>query len=338
MVADRYPVITAMGHYFPPHVIDNDFFYRLGIGSSSEWIEERTGIRFRHTLLSPQEITQMKKSETTLEKIRRGKFSGDIASFAQASFACLQKRKKIEIRQGEWMTICGTSVPDWDIPANACVIAHKIGLGGVAIDINSACSSFVVDLHFARHILKDNREQRVLICNPERYSLRMDYSDRTSCVLFGDGSATAVVENDFTQKGLAVIDTEIYSNPAGYDKVVIPDGGCLTQQGKAVQKFAVSKTIEATREILKRNALTVANIDYFVGHQANRRMLQAVIDKLGLEEKQHLTNVMKFGNQGAAGAPNVLSQNWELFRTGDTIVVAVVGSGLTWGATILRRV
>ena len=336
MIAERHAVITAMGHWFPPHVIDNDFFATLNIGSSSEWIEARTGIKTRRSVLTPQQIRAIKDTPRALTGIRHDSCEWDIASFAQAAFACLQKRKKVKTWRGEWLVICGTSVPDWDIPANACVIAAKLGLKGVAVDINSACSSFVVDLHFARRMLHAERNRKVLICNPERYSLRMDYNDRSSCVLFGDGSACAVVENG--GKGLAIIDTEIYSHPADCDKVVIPDGGTLTQQGKAVQKFAISKTIEAAQAILKRNALTVANIDYFIGHQANHRMLQAVVTKLSLRAGQHLCNVVDFGNQGAAGAPDVLSQNWERLREGDTILLVVVGSGLTWGATILRKV
>ena len=336
MVAERHAVITAMGHWFPPHVIDNNFFATLDIGSSSEWIEARTGIKRRCSVLTPRQIRAIKDSPTAIADIRRRDFDWDIASVANAAFDCLQKRHAINTKQGDWLVICGTSVPDWDIPANACVIAAKLGLQGIAVDINSACSSFVVDLHFARQMLAAERQRKVLICNPERYSLRMDYRDRSSCVLFGDGSACAVVERD--GQGLAVIDTAVYSHPADCDKVVIPDGGTLTQQGKAVQRFAISKTIEAAQAILTRNAMTIADIDYFIGHQANHRMLQAVVSKLGLQAKQHLCNVVDFGNQGAAGAPDVLSQNWERLREGDTVLLVVVGSGLTWGATILRKV
>ncbi len=336
MIAEPHAVITAMGHWFPPHVIDNDFFATLDIGSASAWIEARTGIKTRRSVLSPAQIRTLKDTPQAITAMRTGGCEWDIASCAAAAFSCLQKRKRVKTWRGEWLVICGTSVPDWDIPANACVIAAKLGLKGVAVDINSACSSFVVDLHFARRMLAVDRSRKVLICNPERYSLRMDYRDRGSCVLFGDGSACAVVESG--GRGLAVIDTEVYSHPAACDKVVIPDGGTLAQQGKAVQKFAISKTIAAARAILQRNALTIDNIDYFIGHQANHRMLQAVLSKLGLRTTQHLCNVVDYGNQGAAGAPDVLSQNWERLRQGDTILLVVVGSGLTWGATVLRKV
>lgn len=332
----RYPVITALGHYFPAHVIDNSFFQTLGIDSSAVWIEEHTGIKSRRSVLSPAEITMLKEGRITVGDICQGKFKDDIASFAQASVNCLQRRKKLRGKRGEVLVICGTSVPDWDIPANACVIAAKLGLDGLAVDINSACSSFVVNLHFACQALKAGRINKVLICNPERYSLRMDYNDRSSCVLFGDGSASALLEKD-DSAGLAVIATALYSDPANYNKVTIPSGQHFHQQGRAVQKFAISRTIEVTKSILKDNALTIANVDYFVGHQANRRMLQVVVDKLGINTEQHLSNVVDYGNQGAAGAPCVLSQNWHRFQAGDTIVVAVVGSGLTWGAAILRK-
>ena len=333
MATEHYAVITAMGHYFPPHVIDNTFFEQLDIDSSSEWIETRTGIKSRRTVLSPTQIHQLCANQLTLAEIRQQRFKWDIASFAQRAFACLRQRKRLQ-KKGDWLIICGTSVPDWDIPANACVIAEKIGLDGVAVDINSACSSFIVDLHFARRMLRAKR--RVLICNPERYSLRMNYRDRSSCVLFGDGSACAVVEQG--GKGLAVIDTEIYSRPDDCDKVTIPDNGVFSQNGRVVQKFAISKTIAAAQALLTRNALTIANIDYFIGHQANKRMLQTVVTKLGLSAHQHLSNVVEFGNQGAAGAPAVLSQNWEKLRDGDTVLMVVVGSGLTWGAALLRKI
>lgn len=336
MASKQQAVITAMGHWFPPHVIDNDFYQQLDIDSSSEWIEARTGIRTRRSVLSPQQISDLRYARTSVTAMRDAGCSWDIGSFAQAAFTRLQARHAVEISHSEWLVICGTSVPDWDIPANACVIAAKLGLEGIAVDINSACSSFVVDLHFAQRMLGDSDRRKVLICNPERYSLRMNYTDRSSCVLFGDGSACALLENG--GKGLAVIDTEIYSRPTDCDKVVIPDGGTLTQQGKAVQKFAISKTVEATHAILARNALMLKDVDYFIGHQANQRMLQTVVDKLGLEAHQHLSNVVEFGNQGAAGAPDVLSQHWEMLQDGDTVLMAVVGSGLTWGAAILRKV
>ncbi|MDE3269077.1 MAG: ketoacyl-ACP synthase III [Pseudomonadota bacterium] len=332
---DKKLLITAMGHYSPPNIISNDFFASLGIESSSDWIEERTGIKSRAMVLTPQQIRTLKDGGTLASLRADESFAGDIAAFAQASIATLAEN----FQQGKWLLICGTSVSDWCIPANACAIAAKIGLAGVAVDLNSACSSFVVNLHFARQMLLGGTVAKILVTNPERYSLRLNYNDRSSCTLFGDGSACAVLQggDDDVNSGLEIIDTEIYSLPAEYNKVVIPDEGIFWQQGKAVQKFAITRTLAATRKILQRNAYTVNDINYFIGHQANKRMLDAVVERLELESGQHLSNVVEFGNQGAAGAPTVLAQNWQRFRVGDLIVVTVVGAGLTWGSALLRR-
>ena len=283
-------------------------------------------------ILTPQQIRMLKEGGS-LATLRADKtFTGDIADFAQASVRHIDE----DFQHGEWLLVCGTSVPDWCIPANACVIADRIGLAGVAVDLNSACSSFIVDLHFARQMLLGGTVAKILVCNPERYSLRLNYNDRSSCMLFGDGSACAVLKSE-ANSGLEIIDTEVYSLPADYSKVVIPDEGKFLQQGKAVQKFAITRTIEATRKILQRNSYTISDISYFIGHQANKRMLDSVVGKLGLTANQHLSNVVEFGNQGAAGAPIVLAQNWQRFRVDDLIVVTVVGSGLTWGSALLRK-
>ena len=334
MTATNEPiVISAMGHYFPPNVISNDFFHSLDIGSSSQWIEERTGIKSRAMVLEPREIVALKEGKTTLEEIRSSGFAWSIANFAKASVDNLADG--FAGKEGRWMLICGTSVADWCIPANACAIAEKIGLSAVSVDVNSACSSFIVNLHFARQMLVGAMIDKVLICNPERYSLRLNYHDRGSCTLFGDGSACAIVGRGL-ENGLEVIDSEVHSNPYDYDKVTIADGGTFCQQGRAVQKFAITHTVEATRSILQRNDMSINEVNYFIGHQANKRMLDTVAEKLNLSAEQHLFNVVEYGNQGAAGAPNVLSQNWQRFRAGDIIVVTVVGSGLTWGSAIFR--
>ena len=233
--------------------------------------------------------------------------------------------------------IAGTSVPDWDIPANACAIAAGIGLECAAFDVNSACSTFVVDLHVARGLLTNEMARTVAVFNPERYTTRLDYTDRASCVLFGDSASAAILETASDAEGLELVDTVVHSSPAGFEHVKIPDSGCFSQNGHAVQKFAVTRTVQVFHEIVERNGLSQSDVAYFIGHQANYRMLTSACQKNGINESQHLFNVDVRGNQGAAGASSVLSSNWERFRSGDHVVVAVVGSGLTWGAALLRR-
>lgn len=329
--------IIGMGHYHPPNELDNEFFNELGIGSDPSWIEERTGIRSRRSVMERDNIIRLRDGTATLEQLRDEGLVPTIADISEPAWKHLQSRFKEE-NKGVEALICGTSVPDFDIPANACSIAARIGLTVPAIDTNSACSSFVVDMHIARGLLTAGFYHKIAIFNPERYSLRMNYTDRSSCILFGDGCSAALVSDQEQSGALEIIDTLIESDPEGYDLVKVPDGKPFSQNGKAVQKFAISRTIETTRAILDRNQLKPEEIQYFTGHQANLRMVMSAAERLGLSTEKHLFNVDRFGNQGAAGAPAVLSMNWDLFKPGDHIVLAVVGSGLTWGSMLLRKV
>jgi 3-oxoacyl-[acyl-carrier-protein] synthase III len=329
--SSRKPVITAMGHYHPENRIDNSFFDELGIGSVSEWIHERTGIKSRRMVITEAQVIAIKEKRLNLEGLRRDQRSVGIDQFAKKCWDHLLTRWKPTSVDA---LICGTSVPDFAIPANACAIASTLGLQCPSFDANSACSSFVVNLHLARALIQNGSFHQIAIVNPERYSLRMDYSDKSSCILFGDGCAATIVQSG--GRGFEVVDTMVESDPAGYDLVRIREGDNFWQNGKAVQKFAITKTIDITNKILERNNLTAKDLAYFAGHQANLRMVSSAADRLGISEDKHLHNVADLGNQGAAGAPAVLSMNWERFKPGDLVVVSVVGSGLTWASALLK--
>lgn len=330
--------VHALGHFHPETVLDNMFFDELGIGSDHNWIEERTGILSRRSVLSKSVIQALRHGQTTLDKLRAEGEVMSIAEMSKQAWSCLRERYT-DLQTNEIdALICGTSVPDYDIPANGSTIAAHLGLNCLAFDANSACSSFVLDLHLARQMIRSGAHNKIAVFNPERYSLRMDFTDRNSCILFGDGCSAAVVSNEARPGSLRVIDTVVMSDPAGYDFVKIPDGHFFTQNGKAVQKFAITRTIEVTQQILQKNNLNPQDISYFTGHQANLRMVTSAADRLGITTDRHLHNVEHLGNQGAAGAPSVLSINWDRFQKGDLIVLAVVGSGLTWGACLLEKV
>lgn len=332
----RTAYIQSMGHYHPPTIVDNEFIDSLSIGSDAGWVKERTGIESRRSVMAPDDILAVKEGRETLRSLRKKERIASIADIASPAWDLLVERSSGKPQPD--MIICGSSVPDFDIPANACTIAQRLGLNAVAYDANSACSSFIVDLHLARSMILSDLQNEIAIFNPERYSLRVDFNDRNSCVLFGDGSAAALVSGEEKEAGLKVIDTIIMSDPQGFEAVKIPDGEYFSQNGKAVQKFAISKTMDITRTIMDRNNLKAEDVDYFTGHQANLRMVFSATDRLGFSPEKHLFNVDQYGNQGAAGAPAVLSMNWDKFKSGDKIVVAVVGSGLTWGAALLERV
>lgn len=330
--------IHSMGHFHPPTRLPNSFFDELDIGSQGDWVEERTGIRERRSVLSREDILALASGRVSLADLRALGRVMPIAEMAEPTWALLRERyPELDPQQIEAL-ICGTSVPDFDIPANGSTIAARLGLRCLSFDANSACSSFVLDLHLARSLIASGAHKKIAIFNPERYSLRVDFRDRNSCVLFGDGCSAALVSSTPRPGSLKVLDTLIVSDPSGCDLVKIPDGELFSQNGKAVQKFAISKTIEATEAILERNHLSPSDVSYFTGHQANLRMVTSAADRLGLSAERHLHNVAMLGNQGSAGAPAVLSMNWDLFKTGDLIVLAVVGSGLTWGSALLQKI
>lgn len=334
----RSTYIHALGHYHPENVLENSFFDELDIGSSGDWVEERTGIRERRSVLAKDDIRALRSGDATLEDLRAAGKVMSIPEMSEKAWKVLCARyPEVDTKKIDAL-VCGTSIPDFAIPAHGSTIAARLGLQCVAFDANSACSSFVLDLHLARSMIASEAHKKIAIFNPERYSLRVDFRDRNSCILFGDGCAAALVSSEARPGSIKVIDTLIASDPSGYDLVKIPEGGHFSQNGKAVQKFAITRTIEATEEILARNRLAPSDVRYFTGHQANLRMVTSAADRLGLSADRHLHNVAQLGNQGAAGAPAVLSMNWELFKPGDLIVLAVVGSGLTWGSALLQKV
>ncbi len=330
--------IHALGHFHPETLLENSFFEELDIGSDTAWVEERTGIMARRSVLDKDSIRALSRGNTTLAQLRAEGKVLSIANMSVPAWALLRERYPDLKPENIDAVICGTSIPDFDIPANASTIADKLGLHCLAFDANSACSSFVLDLHLARNLIQAGSHRKIAIFNPERYSLRMDFTDRNSCILFGDGCSAALVSSVAKPGSLRVIDTLLVSDPSGHDLVKIPDGQFFAQNGKAVQKFAISKTLEATHQIMERNHVKPSDIAYFTGHQANLRMVMSAADRLGFSEDKHLHNVEDLGNQGAAGAPSVLSMHWDQFKTGDLIVMAVVGSGLTWGSTLLQKI
>ncbi|MBP6219054.1 MAG: ketoacyl-ACP synthase III [Oligoflexales bacterium] len=337
-------ILAGLGHSHPKQTIPNDFFDGLQIDSSAQWVEDRTGIQSRRSVLSKDLIQRLRHKECSLDELREQGLVPLLTELVKEPWDMALSRLPQDglltsaFVQTLDLLLCGTSIPDFYIPANASMIAKELRLSCTAFDVNSACSSFVTNLFVARSVLLSSAYSRVAIFNPERYTLSLDYEDKKSCVLFGDGSSCALLlkTSDQTLRGLELLDVILHSDPSGAEQITIPVGACFHQNGAAVQKFAVGKTLAVTHEILEKNSLRVQDLRYFLGHQANLRMLKSVAEKLGLTEEQHLFNVDLYGNQGAAGAPAVLSSSWEKYRKGDLILVAVVGSGLTWGSALFR--
>ncbi len=330
--------VTAMGHYVPGNVLDNTFFDSLNIGSDAQWIVDRVGIQQRRSILRPEEIRALRFGETTREDLFE---AGRIMTFGQMgakSWDLAMERSGLRTADLHAdAVIGGTSVPDSDIPSHACYAARDSKLStGYAYDTNSACSTFAVQLQTMRGAFAIGSAKTGAIFGAERYTTRVDYSDRKGCILFGDSAYAAWVESAPRGKCLEVIDTMVESSPEGADTIRMLDGKSFEQDGQAVQKFAILKTVSAAQAMMERNQLRVTDVNWFVGHQANLRMLTSAAQRIGVDPERHLYNVDFHGNQGGAGAPVTISQNWHRYRHGDTIVMSVVGSGLTWGSVLFR--
>lgn len=321
--------IHGIGHFHPETVIDNAFFESLDIGTSDEWILERVGIRERRTVLPLDYIRETRNADP--RAAHEASRYTNAETGARAAAMALERAGVAPSDVG--LVIAGGCSPQYLIPAEACLIAAELGIDAPAIDVNSACSSFVAHLRFLDDMRPERRPELTLMVNVENTTRTVDYRDRTAAVLWGDGSAAAVVSHR-TPGRARVEDTRFTSDPSGWGKVIIPAGGFFTQEGSAVQAFAIRKTAATARELLEE--VDDAERPWFVGHQANLLMLRSSAERAGVDLERHLHNVESFGNQGAAGAPAVLSQNWDRFGAGDLVAVVTVGSGLSWGGALIR--
>jgi 3-oxoacyl-[acyl-carrier-protein] synthase-3 len=232
------------------------------------------------------------------------------------------------------LVIAGSSRPEMSSPADACAIADALELEVPAFDINSACTSMWAALYMLSMMRSEALPELILLVTPESLTTTVDYSDRTASVLWGDGTTAAVLSTRLPGRA-QILGNTLASSPAGRDKVIAPLFGHFDQEGRTVQMFAIKKTIRCFRD-LKKAFPEVANDLHFIGHQANLRMLETVCERCGIEDNHHHSNVVEFGNTGAAAAPSVVSMNWDRWQDGDNIAIIGVGSGLTWSSYILR--
>ncbi len=322
--------LHGLGHFYPENVIDNKFLNDLGIGSDEQWILERVGIAARRTSLPLDYIRQ------TLNKDPRAAAEASTCTRAQAgASAALMALNRAGLGPGDiGMVISGTSTPGHTIPAEASIIASELGIEAPCVDMNAACSTFVVQLNFLSAMKPEKTPQFILIVHPENYTHVVDYSDRRVAPLFGDGTVAAVLS--LRKPARRWFEALGYgSDPSSWDKVRIPAGRHFSQDGSQVQRFAIRKATEAVRR-LQAKYPGMEDQFKFVGHQANLMMLNTVCRRCGISENRHLHNVVDFGNTGCSSAPAVLSQHWNEMQPGDHIAVAVVGSGLTWAHGLLK--
>jgi 3-oxoacyl-[acyl-carrier-protein] synthase-3 len=317
--------LHGIGHAHPTTVIDNSFLSSLDIGVDAAWVEERVGILERRTTLSLEYIRHTRNADT------RGAAEGSLMSTTemarQAAEYALQRAGLEANAIG--MVIAGGCCPEMLIPAEASRVAAAIGVQAVAFDLSAACASFAAQLHFLSQMRPETLPDFVLVANVEAFTRSINYADRGSAVLFGDCASAAIVSPRVSSR-VRVLETNFQTDPAGYEQITIPAGGHFAQEGHRVQMFAIRKIVDLVGESRFAGDGKSQKSEFFIGHQANLRMLEAVCKRLNIPAKKHLSNIQHFGNCGAAGAPSVLSQHWE--ELADCAVnLAVVGSGLSWG-------
>lgn len=323
--------LHGLGHFHPENEITNRFLEELDIGTSDQWIMERVGIRTRRTVL-PLDYIRDTRNRNPVEATDAALYTHADTGKRAAEMALA--RAGIAVTE-IGMVVTGSSRPDTLCPADACNVAEALGLEVPAFDVNSACTSLFVSLHLLASMRPEAVPDYILVVTPESLTMTVDYEDRSAAVLWGDGTAAAVVSSK-VPSSVQILGTGVESSPAGRDKVVIPGGGHFVQEGRTVQMFAIKKTIRMFRGLQADFGTNRERNLHFVGHQANLRMLETVCRQCGIDEGNHHSNVAEFGNTGGAGAASVISMNWDRWGTDDDIAVVGVGGGLTWAHFLLR--
>ncbi|WP_344412022.1 beta-ketoacyl-ACP synthase III [Pseudonocardia ailaonensis] len=324
--ADRPTVrITGLGHALPPRVVTNDDL-AASLDTSDEWIRSRSGI-------------------VTRRHVDPGTATSDLA--AEAGAQALKSDVQAGGDGAVDLVIVATTTPDRSCPATAPLVAARLGLGTIpAFDVNAVCSGFLYGLHSAAGMIRGGAARSVLLVAADTFSTIIDPTDRRTAFLFGDGAGAMVLRAGGPDEADAVHALTLGSDGGEEELIIVPGGGSrdpesdntwFTMQGQAVYRQAVDRMTRSSQEVLAQVGWQVADVDRFVGHQANRRILDAVAHRLGLPADKLVVNLDKVGNTAAASIPIALSDAAEhgFLRAGDKVVLAAFGGGSTWGAAAL---
>jgi 3-oxoacyl-[acyl-carrier-protein] synthase-3 len=321
--------ISSLATYVPPRVLTNADLEKM-VETSDDWITQRTGIRERHI-------------------VEPGVATSDLALHASR---CAIERAGLTAADIDFIVV-GTTTPDMLFPSTACLLQAKLGASNAwGYDLFAACSGFTYAVTAAAQMVAAGGSRHALVVGADVMSSIIDYTDRATCVIFGDGAGAAVVEAS-DDPGVGIIDFENYVDGSGGGALCMPAGGSLhpathetvdkrlhyvKQDGQTVFKFAVRNTEEVCRRILQRNGVTPDDLDFLVSHQANRRIIQLAAEKLGVPPEKYIVNIEKYGNTTAATIPLALNDAIEQRRIkrGDLVLLVSVGAGFTVGSILLR--
>jgi 3-oxoacyl-[acyl-carrier-protein] synthase-3 len=322
--------LHALGHFHPENEITNRFLEELDIETSDAWILERVGIRSRRTCLPLDYIRTTRNRDLRAAGEATLYTTADLGSRAAALAIARAGLEPAQIG----LVICGSSAPDFLSPADACNVARLLGIDVPAFDVNSACTSFLAQVHLLFQMDPSKLPDFVLLVAPDSLTKTVDYGDRAAAVLWGDAGAAAVVSTKVRGRA-RVLGTSLESRPSGGESVVVPRTGFFAQDGRAVQAFAIRQTIACFERLRAAHAREDRPV-HFIGHQANLRMLENVCRRCEIPPERHHSNVEWYGNTGAASSASVLSMNWEKWQGQDDVAVVGVGAGLTWASYWLR--
>lgn len=319
--------ITAVGAYVPEYVLTNEILETM-VETNDEWITTRTGIKERRILKDPNKGTSflgIKAAEDLINK------SGIDPS---------------EID----MVIMATATPDLPVASTAAYVATQIGAtNAFSYDLQAACSSFLYGMSTASAYVASGKYKKVLLIGADKMSSIIDYTDRTTCIIFGDGGGAVLFEPN--EEGLGLQDEFLRSDGIGRDFLRIEAGGSLMpaseetvankkhyvfQDGKTVFKFAVSNMADVSERIMQRNNLSHDDVSWLVAHQANKRIIDATARRMGLDDSKVLMNIARYGNTTSATLPLLLSDFEKQFKKGDNLIFAAFGGGFTWGSIYLK--
>lgn len=319
--------ITAVGGYVPEDVLTNKMLEKM-VDTNDEWIFSRTGISERRILKDPTKGTSYLAIQAAQD---------------------LFQKKNIDPLEIDLVIVASVS-PDLPVAATAVYVATQIGATkAFAYDLQAACSGFLYGMSTAAAYIESGRYKKVLVIGADKMSSIIDYSDRTTCIIFGDGAGAALFEPN--EEGLGLQDELMRSDGIGREALKIEAGGSLmppseitvakklhfvTQDGKTVFKFAVSNMADISEQIMKRNDLTNTEVDWLIAHQANKRIVGATASRMGLEDDKVLMNIQRYGNTTSATLPLLLNDYENKFKKGDNLIFATFGGGFTWGSIYLK--
>lgn len=312
--------IIGTGHYLPSKVVTNDDLSKI-VETNDEWISERTGIRSRHIVSADEQTSDL------------------------CTNAALMALKNAGVEPKELdLVIVATITPDNITPAVATKVAAKIGVrkGVPAFDISAACSGFVYALTMADNMIKLGQAKKTLVIGAESLSKLTDWTDRNTCILFGDGAGAVVLDmsegkGDASDEGILV--TKMFADGSEYDTLkTLESNNRLWMNGKEVFKYAIPAMTEAAEAVLEEAKVELKDVDWVIPHQANSRIIDGVAKKLGLDEDKVIMTVDHHGNTSAASIPLALSESVEngKVKKGDLILMAAMGAGFTWGGALVR--